>query len=85
MSPTNQPKKSRPELTPEPTIKHRSERGRKLHNAKKRYAKQIPSMAQEYIELGRDAGRANDRAKTQERRAERKDNVPAERLSDLAM
>ncbi|KAF7888184.1 uncharacterized protein EAF02_002725 [Botrytis sinoallii] len=81
MSPTNQPKNSRPELTPEPTIKHRSERSRKLHNAKKRYAKQIPSMALEYIELGR----ANDRAKTQERRAEKKDNMPAERLSDLAM
>ncbi|KAF7902798.1 hypothetical protein EAF00_002701 [Botryotinia globosa] len=85
MSPTTQPKSSKPELTAEPTIKHRSERSRKLRNAKKRYAKQLPSLAQEYIERGRDAGRADDRAKTQQRRAERKDNVPAETLSDLSM
>ncbi|TGO67494.1 hypothetical protein BOTNAR_0041g00320 [Botryotinia narcissicola] len=81
MSPTTQPKSSKPELTAEPTIKHRSERSKKLHNAKKRYAKQHPSLAQEYIERGR----ANDRAKTQQRRAEREDNVPAETLSDLSM
>ncbi|TGO30708.1 hypothetical protein BPAE_0004g01700 [Botrytis paeoniae] len=85
MSPSTQPKSSRPELTPEPTIKHRNERSRKLHNAKKRYAKELPTLAQEYMELGRDAGRANDKTMTQERRANRKDNVPAETLSDLSM
>ncbi|KAF7938924.1 uncharacterized protein EAE98_001261 [Botrytis deweyae] len=63
----------------------RDQRHNKVHHAKEKALSERSTWDQEFFHHKQDAGRANDRAKTQERRAERKDNVPAERLSDLAM
>ncbi|TGO65494.1 hypothetical protein BCON_0002g00780 [Botryotinia convoluta] len=73
MSPTTQPKNSRPELTPEPVPIKRMQ-----HEASQR-------EEDEYMEMGRDADGANDKTMTQERRANRKDKKLAESLSDLGM
>ncbi|KAF7911178.1 uncharacterized protein EAF01_002686 [Botrytis porri] len=86
MSLSTQPKNSNAELTPEPVpIKRWSGRSGKLRNAKKRYARELPTLAPEYRELGRDADRATDKTMTQKRRADRKNKKLAESLSDLSM
>ncbi|TGO33773.1 hypothetical protein BHYA_0228g00220 [Botrytis hyacinthi] len=63
----------------------RDRRHNKIHHAKEKALSERSTWVQECFDHKQDARRANDRAKTQQRRAERRDNVPAETLSDLSM
>ncbi|KAF7960756.1 hypothetical protein EAE96_000429 [Botrytis aclada] len=63
----------------------RDQRHNKIHSAREKALSQRSTWDQEFLDRKQDASRADDRAKTQESRAEKKGNVPAETLSELSM
>ncbi|KAB8304275.1 hypothetical protein EYC80_003687 [Monilinia laxa] len=82
MSPTHQSKSKKASLeVGGKNSKH--QRSPKLRRAKDRSLRDRLAWSDEAVNLGRDAGRADDKNMTMERRGEREDNAPAETLSDL--
>ncbi|TEY85270.1 hypothetical protein BOTCAL_0015g00370 [Botryotinia calthae] len=61
----------------------RDPRHNKVYRAKEKALSECSTWDQEFFDRKQDADRVDDRAVTQERRTEKKDNVRAETLSDL--
>ncbi|RAL59951.1 hypothetical protein DID88_000577 [Monilinia fructigena] len=79
MSPTHQSKSKKASLN----FGGKHQRSSKLRRAKDRSFQDRLAWSDESVNLGRDAGRADDKNMTMERRGEREDNAPAETLLDL--
>lgn len=79
-------KKDKPEFAVvQPNKNHGFQRSSKVERVKSKNQKERHLWADEAFLIGRDVGRPGDKAMTQEVRASREDNAPAESLGDLSM